>query len=71
MTVGMLASIIVALILLQLAVVALVGIFRRKRQYRSMETDPTKPQALSTSREPAVSGTNGQRAQMAAWTGFR
>lgn len=71
MTVGMLASIIVALILLQLAIVALVGIFRRKRQYLAMETDPTKPQALSTSREPAVYSTDGQSAQVAAWTGFR
>ncbi len=35
MTVGVLAAIIVALLLLQLAIVALVGLYRRKHQHPS------------------------------------
>ena len=71
MTVGMLALIIVALLLLQLAIVALVGLYRRKRQYRSLDANRNKSQALSVSGESVPSASNGQHAQAAAWMGFK
>ena len=71
MTVAMLALIIVALLLLQLAIVALVGLYRRKRQYRSIDANRNKSQALSVSGESVPSASNGQHAQAAAWMGFK
>ena len=73
MTVGMLASIIVVLLLLQLASVALVGLYRRKRQYRcSIDAGRNKSQPLSVSGESVPSASNGQHANKASvWAGFR
>ena len=71
MTVGMLASIIVVLLLLQLAIAALAGLYRRKHQHPSVEGRWNISQALSASGESVPSASNGQHAQAAAWMGFK
>jgi ferredoxin-NADP reductase len=70
MTTASLALIIVAGILGQVAVVALLGLYRRKRQYRNSEhrtaaeQSPTLPRSGSDSGSPEDGGASG-------WDGFR
>ena len=71
MTVGMLALIIVAVLLTQVSVVALVGLYRRKRQYREMDVRASEPQALSGSQELVPSSADRPRSPAASWEGFR
>ena len=47
MTIGMLALIIVAAFLAQVSAVALVGFYRRKRQYREIDIQASEPQIWS------------------------
>ena len=71
MTVGILASIIAALLLLQIAVAALVGLSRRKRRPAAIDVGQNSPQTQSPAGESALSGSGPQQARPAAWTGFR
>ncbi len=71
MTVGMLALIIVAALLTQVSVVALVGIYRRKRQYREMDARASDPQALSASQEIVPPKASEPGVPAASWEGFR
>ncbi len=71
MTVEMLALIIVAVLLTQVSVVALVGLYRRKRQYREMDVQASEPQVLSGSRELASSSADRPGAPAVSWEGFR
>ena len=71
MTVGMLASIIVALLLLQLAIAAFVGFYRRKRQYREIDARGNDSPVMPAPQRPVPSSTDGRLAQSATWEGFR
>ncbi len=71
MTVGMLALIIVAVLLTQVSVVALVGLYRRKRQYREMDVRVSKPQDLLASQEIVPSNADEPDVAAAPWDGFR
>lgn len=71
MTVGILALIIVAVLLMQVSIMALIGLYRRKRQYREMDVRVSKPQALSGSQELVPASTDAPSAPAASWEGFR
>lgn len=71
MTVGVLASLIIALLLLQLAIAALVGFYRHKRKFGAVDAERNELQALSISRDSTPSGSGGLPAQVTAWNGFR
>ena len=71
MTVGVLAAIIVVLLLLQLAIAALVGLYRRKHQHPTVDGRRNKSQVLPISGKTVPSGSKGQHAETAAWVGFR
>ncbi len=69
MTVGMLVLIIINVLLLQVSVVVLVGLYRRKRQYREIDARASKPQTLSGSQELIPSSTDAPSAQAACHAG--
>ena len=71
MTVGMLALIIVAVLLTQVSVVALVGLYRRKRQYREMDVRANELQALSASQKIIPSNADEPDVPADSWAGFR
>jgi len=71
MTVGMLALIIVAALLLQVSVVALVGLYRRKRQYQGMDVQASESQDLSASQEIVPLNADGPDIPVVSWEGFR
>ncbi|MCU7880565.1 MAG: 2Fe-2S iron-sulfur cluster binding domain-containing protein [Candidatus Thiodiazotropha sp. (ex Lucinoma aequizonata)] len=71
MTVGTLVLIIVAALLLQVSVMALVGLFRRKRQYREINKRTSEPQALPVSQQLVSSNSDIPSASEDFWDGFR
>jgi len=71
MTVGMLALIIITVLLLQVSVVILAGLYRRKRQYREMDARASEPQALPRSQEFTPSSTDATSTPAASREGFR
>jgi hypothetical protein len=71
MTVGMLALIIVAVLLTQVSVVLLVGLYRRKRQYREIDERASEPQAPPGSQVTIPSSADSPSASAASWEGFR
>lgn len=70
MTVGMLLLIIVAVLIMQVSVVALVGLYRRKRQYHELDERKSEAQVIST---PQVStpSVDDLAASDIAWEEFR
>jgi len=70
MTVGMLALIIFAVLLTQVSVVALGGLYRRKRQYREIDIQASEPQTLSGSRQLVHSSPDAARVPPASREGF-
>jgi len=71
MSVGMLVLIIVVVLLTQVAVVALVWLNRRNRQYREIDVRVSEPQAISASPELVPSSVDAPRVTAASWAGFR
>jgi len=67
----MLASIIVILLLLQLAILALVGLYRRKIEYREVNACANDSPAAPAPQRTASSGTGEPSAQATCWEGFR
>ena len=70
MTTGLLALIIFTAILAQVAVVVLIGLYRRKRQYRDLDVPGSEAQAPFSSYAPATSATKAVTSNL-AWEGFR
>ena len=71
MAIEMMALIIAAVLLLQVSVVVLVGIYRRKHQYREIDAQAREPQILSGSQEFVPSSADVPSAPTASWEGFR
>ncbi len=71
MTVGMLTLIIVTVLLVQVFVVALVGLYRRNRQYREIDVQASEPQLPSGTQELVLSSADESRATANSWEGFR
>ncbi len=71
MTVKLLALIIVAVLLAQVCVVALLGFYRRKRQYLEIDKRAGDPRAVSESRETAPFSVDEAHVTAANWQGFR
>ncbi len=67
----MLSLIIVAVLILQVSVVALVGLYGRKRQYREIDIQESEPQILSETQELVLSSADAPRAPAVSWEGFR
>lgn len=70
MTTGTLALTILVAILAQLAVVALIGFYRRRRQYRGLERRGDSSPSNSAAMAANLSG-NGVSSPGGSWTGFR
>ena len=70
MTVGMLALIIIAILLLQLAILAFTGFYRRRCQYRDIDRRVNEPQTLKAQGSAPFS-TVVTKASSASWEGFR
>jgi ferredoxin-NADP reductase len=71
MTVGMLAATIIMVLLMQVSVVGLVGLYRRKRQYRKIDVQASEPQILPGSQELVLSSADVSSAPAISWEGFR
>jgi ferredoxin-NADP reductase len=71
MSVGILALIIIVGLLMQVSIVVLVGLYRRKRQYREIDVQVSEPQALSGSQESLHSNSDSPSASATSWEGFR
>ncbi|MCP3869396.1 MAG: FAD/NAD(P)-binding oxidoreductase, partial [Gammaproteobacteria bacterium] len=71
MTVELLALIIVAVLLAQVSFVLLVGLYRRKRQYREIDVRISEPRAVSESRDTTPSSADEPNVTAASWEGFR
>ena len=71
MSVGILALIIIVVLLMQVSIVMLVGLYRRKRQYREIDVLVSEPQALSGSQESLHSISDSPSASATSWEGFR
>jgi ferredoxin-NADP reductase len=67
----MLALIVVAVLLTQVSVVLLVGLYRRKRQYREIDERASEPQAPPGPQETIPSSADSPSASAASWEGFR
>ncbi|MFT7461464.1 MAG: ferredoxin-NADP reductase [Planctomycetota bacterium] len=70
MTTGILALIILSAILVQVAVVVLIGLYRRRRQYRNLDERGSEAQSLIESHAPAPSATKPVTNDL-SWEGFR
>ena len=70
MTTGILTLIIFTAILAQVAIVVLIGLYRRKRQYRDLDERSSEAQAPFTSYAPATSAAKAVTSNL-AWEGFR
>jgi ferredoxin-NADP reductase len=70
MTTGTLALIILATILAQVAVVVLIGLYRRRRQYRSLEERISETETISTPLTPTPSAVEPVTSDH-AWDGFK
>ncbi len=71
MTVGMLVLIIVAVLLVQVSVVVLLGLYRRKRQYRELHARAGGPEAILASQELGPPSADMPMAPAVSWEGFR
>ncbi|WP_456379884.1 2Fe-2S iron-sulfur cluster-binding protein [Thiolapillus sp.] len=71
MTTGLLALIIVALILLQVLVFVLIGLYRRKCQYRKIEEEGHKNSAVPESTEPVLRDTDASEKTRKDFREFR
>jgi len=71
MTTGSLALIIVVAILAQVVIVALVGLYRRKRQFRDQEPRAGQPQPAAVARPDAPTISVRPSAADRAWNGFK
>jgi uncharacterized protein len=69
-TVKMLALIIVGLLLTQVSIAVLVGLYRRKRKYREIDLRASEPQAISSS-EAVASSVSTPTNPASSWEGFR
>ncbi|MES9830264.1 MAG: 2Fe-2S iron-sulfur cluster-binding protein [Candidatus Thiodiazotropha sp.] len=67
----MLVLIIITVVLLQVSFVALVGLYRRKHQYREIDKQASEPQTLSEPQDPVLSSTDASSTPVASWVGFR
>jgi ferredoxin-NADP reductase len=70
MTTGILALLILSAILVQVAVVVLMGFYRRRRQYRNLDERRSEAQALVESPVPATSAAKPVTNDL-SWDGFR
>ncbi len=70
MTTATLALIILAAILAQIAILVLVGFYRRRRQYQELDVRMNEPRTISTPQKPTPSAAEPITANH-AWEGFR
>ena len=70
MTTGILALIIFSAILVQLAVVVLIGLYRRRRQYRNLDERENEAATLFEPHVPSTSATKPITNDL-SWQGFR
>ena len=66
MTTGTLALIILAVILAQVAIVVLLGLYRRRRQYRNLDKGAHGTENISKTNTPSRSST-GPGSWAASW----
>ncbi|MFC1665918.1 2Fe-2S iron-sulfur cluster-binding protein [Pseudomonadota bacterium] len=71
MTAGILALIILAAILAQVGVLLMIGLYRRKRQYRCLDTREPDPLDSATPNDSISSSTPKPLTPDLAWCGFR
>jgi ferredoxin-NADP reductase len=70
MTTGILALIILSVILVQIAVVVLIGVYHRRRQYRNLDERRSEAQAIFEPHAPAPSAAKLVTNDL-SWDGFR
>lgn len=70
MTTGILTLILFTAIVTQVAVVVLIGLYRRKREYRDLDERSSEAQVSFTSYAPATSVAKAITTNL-AWEGFR
>ncbi len=70
MTTGTLALIILAVILAQVAIVVLLGLYRRRRQYRNLDKGTHGTENISKTNTPSRSSTEAASSDL-IWEGFK